>query len=114
MLSTGRIKEDKTSSITSYPKRGVTEMPYPYKNPKQSRLSTGQAATQFIRYHGQSNGKNTLQRNSSTIMPHPDGKFIFLPGRVMTLQLLRFTEIITDKFSEWAYRAAIFRDVSKA
>jgi hypothetical protein len=44
----------------------------------------------------------------------PDEQFAFLPGRDTTLQVLRFTEYVTDKFSERTYTAAIFPDVSKA
>jgi hypothetical protein len=44
----------------------------------------------------------------------PDEQFVVLPGRDTTLQLLRFAECVTDKFSEQAYTATVFRDVSKA
>jgi hypothetical protein len=44
----------------------------------------------------------------------PDEKFAYLPGRETTLQLIRFTEYVTDNFNERAYTAAIFFDVSKA
>jgi hypothetical protein len=44
----------------------------------------------------------------------PDEKFAFLAGRDTTLQLLRFNENVTDKFTERAYTAVIFLDVSKA
>jgi hypothetical protein len=66
-------------------------------------------------YHEQINGK-MLYRQVYPALSYriPDEQFAYLPRRDTTLQLLRFTEYVTDKFSERAYTAATSLDVSKA
>jgi hypothetical protein len=68
------------------------------------RLSTGWAANQLIGYHGKGNGKKysidkSIQHYISCHIS--DEQFIFSPGRD-TLQLLRFTEYVTQKLNERA------------
>jgi hypothetical protein len=90
-------------------------MSYPYQNPKESRLSLGEAANQLTRYHGRSNGETLYRQMYQALACHiPDEQFAFLPGRDTTLQVLRFTEHVTDMFNRRTYAAGIFLDVFKA
>jgi hypothetical protein len=60
-------------------------------------------------------GETLYRKISPALSCHiPDEQFARLPGRDKTLQQLRFTEYITDKFLERAYTAVIILDVSEA
>jgi hypothetical protein len=60
-------------------------------------------------------GKTLYRQVSPALSCHiSDEPFAFLPRGEATLQLLRFTVCITDKFYERANTAAIFLDTSRA
>jgi hypothetical protein len=87
----------------------VISIPKPNKNlafPQISLLDT----------MGEVREKNNLQTNIYPELSRhiPDEQFAFLPGRDMTLQVLRLTEHVTENFNKRAYTATIFIDVSKA